>query len=84
MLRIDLKKLVNAVEWKLSNPDVEEILKETFNSILPSMCYVSLRGDSVRLPTKLFGKIKHMQNGDRVKLTTLGNRIIEIEAINEG
>lgn len=83
LLRIDLKKLVNAVEWKLSHPDVKEVLTETINSMLPSMCYVSLRGDSVKLPQKLFRKVKSLHNGDRVKLSTLGNRIIEIEAIIE-
>jgi hypothetical protein len=83
LLRIDLKTLVNTVELKLSHPDVEEVLTETIKSMLPSMCYVSLRGDSVKLPQKLFVKVKSLQNGDKVKLTVLGNKLLDIEAINQ-
>jgi hypothetical protein len=71
------------VELKLSHPDVEEVLTETIKSMLPSMCYVSLRGDSVKLPQKLFVKVKSLQNGDKVKLTVLGNKLLDIEAINQ-
>lgn len=77
-VRIDLIKFVNAVENKLKNPDKEEKIKSEIKSILPSACYVLLRGNSVSLPNKLFAKIRHLKNGDKIILTIIGNKINDV------
>lgn len=77
-VRIDLIKFVNAVENKLKNPDKEEKIKSEIKSILPSACYVLLRGNSVPLPNKLFAKIRHLKNGDKIILTIIGNKINDV------
>lgn len=42
-VRIDLIKFVNAIEYKLKNPDIEEKIESVIKSKLPSACYVLLR-----------------------------------------
>ena len=61
-VRIDLIKFVNAIEYKLKNPDTEEKIESVIKSKLPSACYVLLREKSVLLPNKLYAKIKHLDN----------------------
>ena len=51
-VRIDLIKFVNAIEYKLKNPDTEEKIESVIKSKLPSACYVLLREKSVLLPNK--------------------------------
>ena len=68
-LRIDLIKFVNAIEYKLKNPDIEEKIESVIKSKLPSACYVLLREKSVLLPNKLYAKIKHLDNGAKIILT---------------
>ena len=53
-VRIDLIKFVNAIEYKLKNPDIEEKIESVIKSKLPSACYVLLREKSVLLPNKLY------------------------------
>lgn len=76
-VRIDLIKFVNAIEYKLKNPDKEKLESE-IKSKLPSACFVSLRGESVPLPYKLCEKVRHLNNGDKVILTITGNKIIDV------
>lgn len=77
-VRIDIIKFVNAIEYKLKNLDKDEKLESVIKSKLPSACYVSLRGDSVLLPNKLFAKVKHLNNGDKIILTIVGNIIKDV------
>lgn len=77
-VRIDLIKFVTAIEYKLKNPEKEETLDSEIKSKLPSSCYVSLRGNNVQLPDKLFAKVKHLNNGDKIILTVVGNRINDV------
>lgn len=77
-VRIDLIKFVNAIEHKLKNIDKEEKIESEIKSILPSVCYVSLRGKSVLLPNKLFAKVRHLNNGDEIILTVAGNKINDV------
>lgn len=73
-VRIDLIKFVNAIEYKLKNPDIEEKIESVIKSKLPSACYVLLREKSVLLPNKLYAKIKHLDNGAKIILTITGNK----------
>lgn len=77
-VRIDLIKFVNAIEHKLKNPDTEEKVESEIKSNLPSACYVLLRGKSVAIPDKLFGKVKNLNNGDKIILTIIGNKINDV------
>ncbi len=77
-VRIDLIKFITTIEYKLKNPDKEEKLDSEIKSKLPSSCYVSLRGNNVQLPDKLFAKVKHLNNGDKIILTVVGNRINDV------
>lgn len=77
-LRIDLIKFVNAIEHKLKNPDTEEKVESEIKSNLPSACYVLLRGKSVAIPDKLFAKVKNLNNGDKIILTIIGNKINDV------
>lgn len=77
-VRIDLIKFVTAIEYKLKNPEKEETLDSVIKSKLPSTCYVLLRGNSVQLPDKLFAKVKHLNNGDKIILTVVGNKINDV------
>lgn len=77
-LRIDLIKFVNAIEYKLKNPDTEEKIESVIKSKLPSECYVLLREKIVSLPNKLFPKVKHLKNGDKIILTITGNKINDV------
>lgn len=77
-VRIDLIKFVNAIEYKLKNPDKKEIVETVIKSNLPGACYVLLKGNSVPLPNKLFAKVKHLSNGDKIILTITGNKINDV------
>ena len=77
-VRMDLIKFVNTIEYTLKKPDKEEKLESEIKSILASACYVSLRGNSVPLPNKLFAKVKHLKKGDKIILTVVGNRINDV------
>lgn len=77
-VRIDLIKFVNAIEYKLKNPDKEEKVESVIKSKLPSACYVLLREKSVLLPNKLYAKIKHLDNGAKIILTIAGNKINDV------
>lgn len=77
-VRIDLIKFVNAIEHKLKNPDKEEKVESIIKSKLPSACYVLFRGESIQLPNKLFSKVKHLSNGDKIILTMVGNKINDV------
>ena len=77
-VRIDLIKFVNAIEYKLKNPDIEE---KIIKSKLPSACYVLLREKSVLLPNKLYAKIKHLDNGAKIILTITGNKINDVNEL---
>lgn len=79
-VRIDLIKFVNAIEYKLKNP--EEKIESVIKSKLPSACYVLLRGKSVLLPNKLYAKIKHLDNGAKIILTITGNKINDVNEPN--
>lgn len=78
-VRIDLIKFVNAIEYKLKNPDIEEKIESVIKSKLPSACYVLLREKSVLLPNKLYAKIKHLDNGAKIILTITGNKISDVD-----
>lgn len=80
-VRIDLIKFVNAIEHKLKNPDKEEKLESVIKSKLPSACFVLLRGNSVAIPNKLFIKVKHLNNGDKIIITVIGNTIIDVNEV---
>ena len=77
-VRIDLIKFVNAIEHKLKNPDTEEKVESEIKSNLPSACYVLLRGKSVAIPDKLFAKGKNLNNGDKIILPIIGNKINDV------
>lgn len=77
-VRIDLIKFVNSIEYKLKNPDTEKKVESIIKSILPSACYISLRDKTVPLPNKLFTKVKHLNNGDKIILTIIGNKINDV------
>ena len=77
-LRIDLIKFVNAIEYKLKNPDIEEKIESVIDSKLPGACYVLLREKRVLLPNKLYAKIKHLDNGAKIILTITGNKINDV------
>lgn len=77
-VRIDLIKFVNAIEYKLKNPDTEDKVESVIKSMLPSACYISLREEAVQLPDKLFAKVRHLDNGDKIILTIIGNKIIDV------
>ena len=77
-VRIDLIEFVNAIEYKLKNPDKEEKVESVIKSKLTSACYVLLRGKSELLPDKLFAKIKHLNNGANIILTITDNKIIDV------
>lgn len=74
-VRNDLIKFVGAIEHNLSK---KEELDSVITSKLPSICYVSLRGDSVQLPNILFEKVKYLNKGDKVVLTVIGDKIIDM------
>lgn len=80
-VRIDLVKFVNAIEYKLKNPDIEEKIESVIKSKLPSACYVLLREKSVLLPNKLYAKIKHLDNGAKIILTITGNKINDVNEL---
>ena len=80
-VRIDLIKFVNAIEYKLKNPDIEEKIESVIKSKLPSACYVLLREKSVLLPNKLYAKIKHLDNGAKIILTITGNKINDVNEL---
>lgn len=80
-VRIDLIKFVNAIEYKLKNPDIEEKIESVIKSKLPSACYVLLREKSVLLPNKLYAKIKHLDNGAKIILTIIGNKINDVNEL---
>lgn len=80
-VRIDLIKFVNAIEYKLKNPDIEEKIGSVIKSKLPSACYVLLREKSVLLPNKLYAKIKHLDNGAKIILTITGNKINDVNEL---
>lgn len=80
-VRIDLIKFVNAIEYKLKNPDIEEKRESVIKSKLPSACYVLLREKSVLLPNKLYAKIKHLDNGAKIILTITGNKINDVNEL---
>lgn len=80
-VRIDLIKFVNAIEYKLKNPDTEEKIESVIKSKLPSVCYVLLREKSVLLPNKLYAKIKHLDNGAKIILTITGNKINDVNEL---
>ena len=77
-VRIDLIKFVHAIENKLMNPDREEKLESIIKSNLPSACYVLLRGNTIQLPNKLFAKVKHLQKDNKILLTVIGNKIVDV------
>lgn len=77
-VRIDLIKFVNAIEYKLKNPDTEEKVESVIKSILPSACYILLREEIIQLPNKLFAKVKHLNNGNKIILTVIGNKINDV------
>lgn len=77
-VRIDLIRFVNSIEYKLKNPDKEEVVESVIKSILPSACYILLRDKTVLLPNKLFTKVKHLNNGDKIILTIIGNKINDV------
>lgn len=77
-VRIDLIRFVNSIEYKLKNPDKEEVVESVIKSILPSACYILLRDKTVPLPNKLFTKVKHLNNGDKIILTIIGNKINDV------
>ena len=81
-VRIDLIKFVRAIEYELKNPGTEEKLKSVIASKLPSVCYVWLRGERVLLPNKLFAKVKHLNNGDNIVLTVVGNIINDVSGLS--
>ena len=74
-------KFVNAIEYKLKNPDTEEKIESVIKSKLPSACYVLLREKSVLLPNKLYAKIKHLDNGAKITLTITGNKINDVNEL---
>lgn len=80
-VRIDLIKFVNAIEYKLKNPDTKEKIESVIKSKLPSACYVLLREESVLLPNKLYAKIKHLDNGAKIILTITGNKINDVNEL---
>lgn len=80
-VRIDLIKFVNAIEYKLKNPYIEEKIESVIKSKLPSACYVLLREKSVLLPNKLYAKIKHLDNGAKIILTITGNKINDVNEL---
>ena len=80
-VRIDLIKFVNAIEYKLKNPDIEEKIESVIKSKLHSACYVLLREKSVLLPNKLYAKIKHLDNGAKIILTITGNKINDVNEL---
>lgn len=80
-VRIDLIKFVNAIEYKLKNPDIEEKIESVIKSKLPSACYVLLREKSVLLPNKLYAKIKHLDNCAKIILTITGNKINDVNEL---
>ena len=80
-VRIDLIKFVNAIEYKLKNPDTEEKIESVIKSKLPSACYVLLREKSGLLPNKLYAKIKHLDNGAKIILTITGNKINDVNEL---
>ena len=80
-VRIDLIKFVNAIEYKLKNPDTEEKIESVIKSKLPSACYVLLREKSVLLPNKLYAKIKHLDNGAKITLTITGDKINDVNEL---
>ena len=77
-VRIDLKKFVNAIEHTLRNPDKEGKIESEIKSKLPGACFVLFRGKSVQLPDKLFAKVEHLNNGDKIILTITGNKINDV------
>lgn len=77
-VRIDLIKFVNAIEYKLNNPDKEEKVESIIKSKLPGACYVLLREKIEQLPDKLFAKVKHLKSGDKIILTVSGNIIMDV------
>lgn len=81
-LRGELIKFVNAVEEKIKRPikvpvSIEKI-QSFIKSKLPSACYVLFRDDTVQLPINLFSKIKHLENNDKIVLSVVGNKIIDV------
>lgn len=80
-VRIDLIKFVNAIEYKLKNPDTEEKIESVIKSKFPSACCVLLREKSVLLPNKLYAKIKHLDNGAKIILTITGNKINDVNEL---
>ena len=81
-LRGELIKFVNAVEEKIKRPIKNPISIEKIESVikskLPSACYVLFRDDTVQLPINLFSKIKHLENNDKIVLSVVGNKIIDV------
>lgn len=81
-LRGELIKFVNAVEEKIKRPIKVPVSIETIESFikskLPSACYVLFRDDTVQLPINLFSKIKHLENNDKIVLSVVGNKIIDV------
>lgn len=77
-VRNNLNKLVLAVEDKLNNLNKEEKVESVIKSKLPSACFVLFGDESKKLPDNLLAKVKNLNNGDKIILTIIGNRIIDV------
>ena len=74
-VRTALLKVVSTIEIMMQ----ERIIEGEIKSILPSTCFVSYNYKTEQLPNNLFCKVKYRKVGDKIKLTILGNKIIDIK-----
>ena len=77
-IRIALIKLVTAIKTNIQKPI---IIEATIANKLPSSCFISFGGKTVMLPNVFLKKVNNLENGDKIKVTVLNNKIISVEAI---
>ena len=77
-IRIYLKHLISAIKNAIENPTNIEFVEVTIVNMLPSACYISLKGTNVELPNKYFSRVKGLKNGDSIRLSILGKRIMDV------
>ena len=79
-VRIHLKQLINAIRKEIQEPIKEEEIAAKIVNKLPSVCYISMKGNNIELPNKFFSKVKALNNNDELRIKVLRNRIIDVVA----
>lgn len=77
-IRIVLIKLVKEVEKQLSITSIPQIEICEIKVLLPSACFISLKGENIQVPNHLFNKVKNKKTGDIIKISLKNNTIVDV------